>query len=66
MTYPIDDLAVMVGVMAPDDVVQESAEDPSIAAARDRYNRAGERLSAISFGLVVGTGLVWCGMADLL
>lgn len=66
MTYPIDDLAQLVGVIAPDDVIQESAEDPSIAAARDRYNRAGERLSALSFGLVVGTGLVWCGLAGVL
>ncbi|GFK19232.1 hypothetical protein [Corynebacterium glutamicum] len=66
MTYPIDDLAQLVGVMTPDEVVQEPADDPSVVAARERYNRAGERLMALSFGLVVGTGLVWCSMAGLL
>lgn len=66
MTFPIDDLAQIVGVMDTDDVAQEPAEDKSVKAARERYNRAGERLSALSFGLVVGTGLVWCAMAGVL
>lgn len=66
MSFPLDDLAQLVGVMATDDVDQEPAEDPSVKAARERYNRAGERLMALSFGLVVGTGLVWCGLAGLL
>ncbi|AKF27819.1 hypothetical protein YH66_09785 [[Brevibacterium] flavum] len=66
MSFPLDDLAQLVGVMAPDEIAQEPAEDPSVVAARERYNRAGERLMALSFGLVVGTGLVWCSVAGLL
>lgn len=66
MSFPLDDLAQLVGVMATDDVDQEPAEDPKVTEARERYNRAGERLSALSFGLVVGTGLVWCAMAGVL
>lgn len=47
----VEALAVAVGVLQPEpDPLQEE---------RVRYNRAGERLSAIAFGLVVGTGLLW-------
>lgn len=48
----IDALAVAVGVMEPNPELE----------ARDRYNRAGERLTAIAFGVVVGTGLLWAHM----
>lgn len=48
----IDALALAVGVMEP---------NPDLEA-RERYNRAGEHLSAIAFGVVVGTGLLWSYM----
>ncbi|WP_211440100.1 hypothetical protein [Corynebacterium glutamicum] len=52
----IDALAVAVGVMEP---------NPDLEA-RERYNRAGGRLSAIAFGVVVGTGLLWSHMIGLI
>lgn len=66
MTTNIDALAVAVGVLVPVEVNPPEVEHPEVEAARERYNKAGERLTAISFGLVVGTGLMWCAMLDLL
>lgn len=54
----VEALAVAVGVLQPEpDPLQED---------RERYNRAGERLSAIAFGVVVGTGLIWSHMVGSL
>lgn len=52
----IDALALAVGVMEPNPELE----------ARERYNRAGERLSAIAFGVVVGTGLLWAHLVILM
>lgn len=61
----IDALALAVGVMEPSPKMEarELAEEQErTEEARERYNRAGERLSAIAFGVVVGTGLLWAHM----
>ncbi|ALC05949.1 putative membrane protein [Corynebacterium deserti GIMN1.010] len=63
MSFPIDDLAVMVGVM---DTKPQTSADDELQRARDKYNRAGETLVAISFGVVVGTGLLWSAMVGAL
>lgn len=54
----VEALAVAVGVLQPD-------ADP-LQDERDRMNRAGERLSAIAFGVVVGTGLLWAHLVSLM
>ena len=58
----VEALAVAVGVLQPkpEPVVDALQEE------RDRMNRAGERLSAIAFGVVVGTGLLWAHMIGAL
>ena len=56
----VEALAVAVGVLQP-----ESVADP-LQDERERYNRAGERLSAIAFGVVVGTGLLWAHLVSLM
>ena len=64
----IDALALAVGVMKPNSKLEarELAEEQErTEAARERYNCAGERLSAIAFGVVVGTGLLWSHMIGL-
>ncbi|MFW8622489.1 hypothetical protein ACOI1A_00790 [Corynebacterium glutamicum] len=65
----IDALALAVGVMEPNPKLEarELAEEQErTEAARERYNRAGERLSAIAFGVVVGTGLLWAHLVSLM
>ncbi|MGC2866015.1 hypothetical protein ACMG4H_14305 [Corynebacterium glutamicum] len=52
----IDALALAVGVMEPNPELE----------ARERYNRAGERLTAISFGVTIGTGLLWSHLVGLM
>lgn len=56
----VEALAVAVGVLQPEPVVDPLQEE------RDRMNRAGERLTAIAFGVVVGTGLIWSHMVGAL
>lgn len=61
----IDALALAVGVMEPNPKLEArelTEEQERTEEARERYNRAGERLSAIAFGVVVGTGLLWSHM----
>ena len=58
----VEALAVAVGVLKPE---QEPEPDP-LQEERDRMNRAGERLSAIAFGVVVGTGLLWAHLVSLM
>lgn len=67
--HRIDALALAVGVMEPSPKLEarELAEEQERAeAARDRMNRAGERLTAIAFGVVVGTGLLWSHLVSLM
>lgn len=59
MTDDIDALAIAVGVM------EEPPADP-VEEARAYYNRAGERLVAVAFGLTVGTGLLWAHMIGVM
>lgn len=56
----VEALAVAVGVLQP-----EPDADP-LHEERERMNRAGERLSAIAFGVVVGTGLLWAHLVSLM
>lgn len=56
----VEALAVAVGVLQP-----EPDADP-LQEERDRMNRAGERLSALAFGVVVGTGLLWAHLVSLM
>ena len=54
----VEALAVAVGVLKPDaDPLQEE---------RERMNRAGERLTAIAFGVTIGTGLLWAHLVSLM
>lgn len=67
--HRIDALALAVGVMEPNPKLEsrERAEEQErTEEARERYNRAGERLSAIAFGVVVGTGLLWAHLVSLM
>ena len=56
----VEALAVAVGVLQP-----EPAPDP-LQDERERMNRAGERLSAIAFGVTIGTGLLWAHLVSLM
>lgn len=56
----VEALAVAVGVLKPEPELDPLQEE------RDRMNRAGERLSAIAFGVVVGTGLLWAHLVSLM
>lgn len=58
----VEALAVAVGVLQPE---PEPDADP-LQEERERMNRAGERLSAIAFGVVVGTGLLWAHLVSLM
>lgn len=58
----VEALAVAVGVLQPE---PEPMADP-LQEERDRMNRAGERLSAIAFGVVVGAGLLWAHLVSLM
>ncbi len=65
----IDALALAVGVMEPNPKLEsrELAEaQERTEEARERYNRAGERLSAIAFGATIGTGLIWAHLVSLM
>lgn len=56
----VEALAVAVGVL------QAEPDPDPLQDERERMNRAGERLSAIAFGVVVGTGLIWSHMVGSL
>lgn len=67
--HRIDALALAVGVMEPSPKLEArelTEEQERTEEARERYNRAGERLSAIAFGVVVGTGLLWAHLVGLM
>ncbi|MCK2200513.1 hypothetical protein [Corynebacterium callunae] len=61
------DLAEAVGVYQDNPNPQGPNMDiaDSEQAAIERLKRAGERLTATTFGIVVGTGLIWTNMAGL-
>lgn len=67
--HRIDALALAVGVMEPSPKLESrelAEEQERTEEARERYNRAGERLTAIAFGVTIGTGLLWAHLVSLM
>ena len=67
--HRIDALALAVGVMEPNPKLEArelTEEQERTEEARERYNRAGERLTAIAFGVTIGTGLLWAHLVSLM
>lgn len=54
------DIAKIVGVFS-----EEEQQREQVRQAEEHHIRAGENLMAVTFGVVVGTGLIWTHMVGL-